>query len=170
MPISSTFSIHLCIHATTSATDSLEVAIIILDIYYQSCLGCGFTGMQVKFSSEILYTLSFKALWTANGSGYKLFETNLLIAEDVAFISSKSGVDTWQDNKVMSAVRTERQTDTFSALYSRYTVLYADVKTYVGSLIWDAGSIVRSAVMEMGNQMVVNPLVSNLHIRVYPFQ
>ena len=161
MPISSTFSIHLCIHATTSATDSLEVAIIILDIYYQSCLGCGFTGMQVKFSSEILYTLSFS---------YKLFETNLLMPEDVAFISSKSGVDTWQDNKVMSAVRTERQTDTFSALYSRYTVLYADVKTYVGSLIWDAGSIVRSAVMEMGNQMVVNPLVSNLHIRVYPLQ
>ena len=48
--------------------------------------------------------------------------------EDVAFISSKSGVDTSRDGKVMSAARkiadrqTDRQTDGFSSLYSRYIV------------------------------------------------
>ena len=46
--------------------------------------------------------------------------------EDVAFISSKSGVNTRRDRKVMSAARmdgqTDRQTDQtdgFSALYSK---------------------------------------------------
>ena len=31
--------------------------------------GLRFTGMQVKFSAEILYTPSFKAPWTKNSSG-----------------------------------------------------------------------------------------------------
>ena len=42
--------------------------------------------------------------------------------EDVAFISRKSGVETSLDGKVMSVtkkVRTDRQTDGFSSLYSR---------------------------------------------------
>ena len=50
------------------------------------------------------------------------FEKNLLMPEDVAFISSKSEVDTLRDDKVMSAARTDGQTDQtdgFSALYSR---------------------------------------------------
>ena len=66
--------------------------------------------MQSKFSTEILYPLLFKALWKANGRHYKLFETNLLMPEGVAFISNKSRVDTPRDSKVMSTARTDRQT------------------------------------------------------------
>ena len=75
--------------------------------------------MQNKFSAEILYPPSFKALWKANGRHYKLFETNLLMPEGMAFILSKSGVDTPRGGKVMSTVRTDGQTDGFSAIYSR---------------------------------------------------
>ena len=41
--------------------------------------------------------------------------------EDMAFISSKSGVDTSRDGKVMSVAKksADRQTDGFSSLYSR---------------------------------------------------
>ena len=46
-------------------------------------------------SARIVYTLAFK---TANGSGQKLFETNLLMPEDMAFISrSKSMLITCTD-------------------------------------------------------------------------
>ena len=74
-------------------------------------------SVQSKFSAETLYPPSFKAPWKANGRHYKLFETNLLMPEGVAFISSKSGVDTPRVGKVMSAARTDGQTDGFSALY-----------------------------------------------------
>ena len=43
--------------------------------------------------------------------------------EDMAFILSKSGVDMLRDGKVMSAVRTDGQTDDFSSLYSRYRIV-----------------------------------------------
>ena len=47
--------------------------------------------------------------------------------EDVAYISSKSGVDTSQDGKVMSMAKkcrqTDGQTDGFSSLYSKFSVL-----------------------------------------------
>ena len=85
-------------------------------------MGGGFTGMQSKFSAEILYPPSFKVPWKANGRHYKLFETNLLMPEGVAFISSKSGINKPRGGKVMSAARTDIQTDQtygFSALYSR---------------------------------------------------
>ena len=66
--------------------------------------------MQSKLSAEILYPPSFKAPWKANGRHYKLFETNLLMPEGVAFTLSKFGVDTPQGGKVMSAARTDKQT------------------------------------------------------------
>ena len=78
--------------------------------------------MQSKLSAEILYPSLFKAPWKANGSGWKLFKTNLLMPEDVAYISSKSGVNTSRDGKVMGMAKkvlTDRQTDGFSSLYSR---------------------------------------------------
>ena len=44
-----------------------------------------------------------------------------MMPEDVAFISSKFGVDMLQDGKVMSVARktADRQTDRFLSLYSR---------------------------------------------------
>ena len=51
--------------------------------------------------------------------------------EDVAFISSKSGVDTSRDGKVMSVAKksADRQTDGFSSLYSReYIYILVHVK------------------------------------------
>ena len=65
--------------------------------------------MQSKFSAEILYPLLFKAPWKANSRHYKLFEINLFMPEDVAFILSKSGVNTPRGGKVMSALRMDRQ-------------------------------------------------------------
>ena len=93
--------------------------------------------MQSKFSAEILYPLMFKAPRKANGRHYKPFETNLLIPEGVAFISSKSGVDTLRGGKVMSEARTDGQTDQtdgFSVLYSRNTYIYIYIYIYIYSL------------------------------------
>ena len=49
--------------------------------------------------------------------------------EDVAFISSKSGVYTWRDGKVMSAARkiADRQTDRQTA-FRLYIVDYYDFR------------------------------------------
>ena len=46
--------------------------------------------------------------------------------EDVAYISSELGVDMLREGKVMSAVRTDRQTDGFLSLYSRLYFVWAD--------------------------------------------
>ena len=59
----------------------------------------------MKFSAEIFYTPFIKAPLIANGSGLKLFEANLLIPEDVAFILSKSRTYTPGDGKVINTAR-----------------------------------------------------------------
>ena len=82
---------------------------------------------MVRYAGEVFsrnhYTPSFKAPGTTNGSSQKLFKTNLM-PEDVAFISSKSGVNTLGDSKVMSAARKTADRQTAFCLYIYYVCVH----------------------------------------------
>ena len=72
--------------------------------------------MLVKFQQEIViyeivYTLAFKATYTANDSDKNLFKTLIVISEDGRFISSKSGVDPSWNNGAKCVPEKCRQTD-----------------------------------------------------------
>ena len=71
------------------------------------------------------YSSAFQAFVCPAESMYRLIKTNLLVPEDTAITQIKSWVDPSRDNRVIGVTRknvdrrTDRQTDGFSALYSR---------------------------------------------------
>ena len=60
--------------------------------------------------------------------------------EDVAYISSESGVDMLREGKVMSVARTDRQTDGFSSLYSSLCGRIKAFDCFITTILFEAGS------------------------------
>ena len=83
-----------------------------------------FTNLRVAKWS---YSSAFQAFVCPAESTYGLIKTNLLVPEDTTITQTKSQVDPSRDNRVSSVTSNEdRQMDGFSALYSRYIIIYSD--------------------------------------------
>ena len=94
--------------------------------------GCGFRS-QVLYQlrqtlcsllAVLAYASAFSALMWTTKCTWRLLKTYLVVSEDSACISSKSGFNPCRHGwDIGVTVRTDRQTDGFSALYSRYRIM-----------------------------------------------